>query len=74
MNIRLANGGETTTTDVPYGSEVGVLMESKYREALEDIGAPSSYTFAVNGKAVEHTYQLKEGDEVTFRPKNGDKG
>lgn len=74
MNIRLSNGGETTNADVPYGSEVGCLREARYRDNLEEIGVPGSYTFAVNGKGVEDTYQLKEGDDVQFRPKNGDKG
>ena len=67
-------GDERASVDVPNFSEVGLLRETTYREAREEIGAPGSYTFAINGSAVEDNHKLQNGDVVSFRPRTGDKG
>ena len=72
MRITLSNGGEETVVNVPLASQVGAVREQY--DALEDIGAPSSYTFAVNGAGVDDSHVLREGDIVTFRPRSGEKG
>lgn len=74
VNIQLSNGGETTPVSVPFASQVGVIREASHQDARENIGAPSSYTFAVNGAAVDDDHVLREGDTVTFRPKTSEKG
>ena len=63
---------QPATVNVPLASQVGVVREQS--SALEDIGAPSSYTFAVNGAGVDDDHILREGDIVTFRPRSGEKG
>ena len=74
MNINISNHGESVPVNVPFASQVGVLRESAYSDSLENIGAPSSYTFAVNGAGVDDNHVLREGDTVTFRPVTGAKG
>lgn len=74
MNIQISNGGEATPLSVPFASQVGVVREASYQDARENIGAPSSYTLAVNGAGVDDDHLLREGDVVTFRPKNSEKG
>lgn len=72
MTIVLKNAGEEISVSVPLASQVGVVREQEL--ALEDIGAPSSYTLAVNGQGVDDNHILREGDVVTFRPKSAEKG
>lgn len=74
MNIQISNGGETANINIPFASQVGVIRETAHQDARENIGAPSSYTFAVNGAGVDDDHILREGDVVTFRPKSAEKG
>lgn len=72
MRITLVNAGSEYTIDVPSGRDVGSVRELS--EDLAEIGAPSSYTFGVNGQGVPDTHMLSDGDRVSFRPVVGDKG
>ena len=72
MTIVLKNAGEEISVSVPLASQVGVVREQEL--ALEDIGAPSSYTLAVNGQGVDDNPILREVYVVTFRPKSAEKG
>jgi hypothetical protein len=74
MNCIIENGGETANVSVPFASQVGVIREAAHQDARENIGAPSSYTLAVNGAGVDDNHILREGDVVTFRPKSAEKG
>ncbi len=72
MQITLSNGGATTTLEVPPGTEVGHIRT--FSDELEDIGAPSSFTLAVDGVGVEDSTTLRAGQTVTLRPLQGSKG
>lgn len=72
MQITLANGGQESRIEVPPGTEVGHVRT--LIEDLQDIGAPSSYTLAINGAGVEDSAPLQPGSVVTFRPLAGNKG
>lgn len=72
MDIVLSNAGQTERVDVNLGVDVGHIRT--LRDELEDIGVPSSYTFAVNGVGVEDNHILRPGDVVTFRPVSATKG
>lgn len=72
MNITLNNSGASNPVTVPEGSYIAHVRG--LTDDLEIIGAPSNYTFAVNGDSVADDYLLKEGDIVTFRPKSASKG
>jgi hypothetical protein len=74
VNITISNGGESTPVTVPFASQVGVIREAAHQDARENIGAPSSFTLAVNGAGVDDNHILREGDTVTFRPKSAEKG
>jgi hypothetical protein len=71
MQINIVNGVQMPLT-VQENTEVGHIR-SLHRE-LEEIGAPSTFTFAVNGVGVEDNHILAEGDNVSFRPITGTKG
>lgn len=72
MDITLDNGGIQTTVSLPHGTEVGHIRT--LRDQLEDIGAPSSFTLAIDGRGVEDSAVLANGCTVTFRPLEGGKG
>ena len=72
ITITLSNNGLDLPTSVPAGADLGHVRT--ITQALEAIGAPSSYDFAVNAVGQAETYILQEGDKVTFRPKSGEKG
>jgi hypothetical protein len=73
MDITLENGGEQVfVRNLPYGTEAGHIRT--LQSELEDIGAPSSFTLAVDGRGVEDNTPLTGGCTVTFRPKDGGKG
>ena len=71
MDITLTNGVQLALT-VREGTEVGHIRT--LRRDLEEIGAPSTFTFAVNGVGVEDSHVLADGDNVSFRPISGTKG
>lgn len=70
--IKIVNGGSTARVEVQNGTEVGHIRS--LRDDLEDVGAPSSYTFAINGQGVEDSKILQHDDTVTLRPRAGEKG
>jgi|TARA_R110002167_G_scaffold66667_4_gene188670 molybdopterin converting factor small subunit len=72
MVIVIKNGGEEAAVNVPNGASVGSIRDQ--HDELEEVGAPSSYTFAVNGTSAGDSTALKSGDVVTFRPKTSEKG
>jgi len=72
MIIVISNAGQNENIEVPLGSEIGHVRSLQH--ILEDIGAPSSYTFAVNGVGTEDSYRLQPNDIVTFRPVSANKG
>lgn len=72
MICKLVNGGSTVRIEIPNGTEVGHIRS--LRDDLEDVGAPSSYTFAINGQGVEDSKILQHDDTVTLRPRQGEKG
>ena len=71
MEIILVNGVQLPV-QVREGTEVGHLRT--LRRELEEVGAPSTFTFAVNGVGVEDNAVLEDGAQVTFRPVTGTKG
>lgn len=71
MEIILQNGVQLPV-QVREGTEVGHIRT--LRRELEEIGAPSTFTFAVNGVGSEDNVALTEGAVVTFRPVTGTKG
>lgn len=72
MYITLSNAGEKKVVQVPDGSHAGFVRG--LTDELEDIAAPSSFTLAVNGRGVDDSHGLSDGDEVSFRPRSGEKG
>lgn len=68
----LTNGDSSVTVDLPHGTEVGHIRT--LRDDLDDIGAPSSFSLAVNGTGVEDNFILPPNATVTFRPIVGTKG
>ena len=72
MIVTLKNGSEQVQVELPMGTEAGHIRT--LREELDEIGAPSAYTIAVNGAGVGDNAQLPAGAIVTFRPTQGDKG
>lgn len=72
MEVILVNGGLTLPIQLPAETQVGHIRT--LRRELEEIGAPSSFSFAVNTIGVEDDAALTEGAQVTFRPKSGEKG
>ncbi len=72
MDITLSNGGASVTKSVPPGTEVGHIRT--FTDELEDIGAPSSFTLAVDGVGVDDNTVLRAGQTVTLRPLAGSKG
>lgn len=71
MEIILQNGVQLPV-QVREGTEVGHIRT--LRRELEEIGAPSTFTFAVGGIGAEDNVVLTEGAVVTFRPVTGTKG
>ena len=72
MIVVIKNGPEETSVTLRDGSNVGSVREQ--HEALEEVGAPASYTFAVNGNAAPESQILRSGDVVSFRPRTSEKG
>jgi len=72
MIVTLSNGGATVSVDLPHGTEAGHIRSMQ--DELDDIGAPSSFTLAVDGQGVDDSAPLSHGATVTFRPRGGDKG
>lgn len=74
IQIVLKNGNLTAEATVPEGADVGHLRSAQYRPLLDEIGAPSSFTFSVNAQGVDDSRVLVAGDQVGFRLKQGEKG
>lgn len=72
IEITLSNGALQLPVTVPAGRDAGHIRT--LRRELEEIGAPSSYTLAVNGVGVEDSHMLAEGEVISFRPQAGTKG
>lgn len=72
MIVKLSNGGQTRSIEVAPGTEVGHVRS--FEEELEDIGAPGTYTLAIDGQGVDDNVSLQSGCTVTFRPVQGNKG
>ncbi len=72
MIVIIRNGSEETSVNLDNGATVSEIRE--HTDALEDVGAPANYTFAVNGVAVEESHTLVSGAVVTFRPRTSEKG
>lgn len=71
MEIILSNGVQLPI-QVRDGAEAGHIRT--LRRELEEIGAPSTFSIAVNGIGVEDNAALEEGAVVSFRPISGTKG
>ena len=72
MIIVIKNGSEETSVNMPNNATAGSVRDA--HDELEEVGAPSSFTIAVNGQGVNDSHQLKSGDVITFRPKTSEKG
>lgn len=72
MIVTLSNAGLRHQIDVPNGSTLGYIRSRTHD--LEEVGAPSSYNFTVNGSQQDDGYRLITGDTVGFRPITGSKG
>jgi hypothetical protein len=72
VNITLVNDGLEHQVDVPLGSNAGMVR--RLHDALEEIGAPSSYTLSVNGESATDETILTPGARVGFRPTSASKG
>lgn len=72
MIIKLTNGGESIDVEVPLGSDAGVVRTLTAER--EEIGAPSSYTLAMNGRGIQDSEPLTPGCVITFRQVEGGKG
>lgn len=72
ITTHLCHNGYSIPVKVNAGTEVGFARERE--SELEEIGAPSSYSLAVNGVGVADSHVVKEGDRITFRPVQNDKG
>lgn len=72
MTVTLNNGGQTIQVELPHGTEVGHIRT--LQDDLAEIGAPSSFTFAVDGRGVEDNEILRDRSVVTFRPVSASKG
>lgn len=72
MIVIIRNGSEETSVNLDNGASVQQIRDCV--EELEEVGAPSSYTFAVNGVSVNEDHVLTSGAVVTFRPRTSEKG
>lgn len=72
MIIIIKNGSEETSVNLPDGARVSDIRRQE--DALEEVGAPASYTFAVDGNSVSEDTVLQSGNVVTFRPRTSEKG
>ena len=72
MDITVTCGGITQPLEFPAGAQIGELRAP--RGFLDDMGAPETFKFAVNGIQVEDDHVPAEGDVVTLRPISGEKG
>lgn len=72
MIINISNGGQSIAVELPHGTEVGHIRTLE--DYLSEIGAPSSYTLAVDGRGAEDNQILEHGATVTFRPVSASKG
>lgn len=71
ITVTLINGAQLPVT-LPAGTEAGHLRT--LRRELSEIGAPSTFTLAINGVGVEDSAVLTDGAQVSFRPTAGNKG
>jgi hypothetical protein len=72
MIIIIKNGPEETSVNLADGSRVSDIR--RHEQELEEVGAPASYTFAVDGVSVAEDHLLQSGNVVTFRPRTSEKG
>jgi hypothetical protein len=72
MIVIIRNGSEETSVNLDNGAKVQEIRDCV--DELEEVGAPGSYTFAVNGVAVSEDHVLTSGAVVTFRPRTSEKG
>ena len=72
INVALNVNGESETVRLQEGAEVAEIRSNT--ELLEDLGAPTAYTFAVNGQGVSDDFIPQDGDVVTLRPLTSVKG
>lgn len=72
MDIKLKHGDAYIDVTVPDNCDLGHVRT--LHNQLQTLGAPSDFTMAVNfvGQSDEHI--LQEGDVVSFRPKDAEKG
>jgi hypothetical protein len=72
MQITLVNAGEERTVEIPLGSRAGAIRQ--LHDDLEEIGAPSTYTFSINGEGVTDDEVLTPNCRVALRPEEAKKG
>ena len=72
MIVHLSNGGIRHNIDIPSGSTLEYVRVM--RDDLDEVGAPSSYNFTINGTQKDDGYRLITGDTIGFRPITGSKG
>ncbi len=71
MDIIARYNGESELVNLADGAKVSSL---RGHSVLEELGAPSSFKFAVGGQQVNEDHVLSDGDVVTFRPVEAEKG
>ena len=72
INIILSHGGVQVSVEVPTGTDLGHIRSLDAE--LDEIGAPSNYNLGVNGVGQDDSKVLEDGDVVSFRPVQGNKG
>ena len=72
INIVLSHNGVSVAATVPQGTDAGHIRT--LNSQLTELGAPSSYTFGINGMGQDDNTRLNDGDVITFRPVQGNKG
>ena len=72
IEVTLSHNGASAPVTIPANSDVGHIRTLE--DQLENLGAPSNYTFGVNGMGCDDTRRLMGGETITFRPVQGDKG
>jgi len=72
IRVVLSHGGVQVRVELPSGIDLGHIRSLDAE--LDEIGAPSNYNLGVNGVGQDDTKILEDGDVVSFRPVQGNKG
>jgi hypothetical protein len=72
IDVFLLQGGIEHRVSVPQGTDLGHIRT--LNNDLDSIGAPSSYSLAINGAGQDDNKVLEQGDKISFRPISSSKG